>query len=71
MIKFVYNFSDFHCVYIFIQVVHTDFIYVVPTQYSAFKNLSKMNQEQAAAAEIIALISEKNKSMKKGQKKLV
>ena len=30
-----------------------------------------MNQEQAAAAEIIALISEKNKSMKKGQKKSV
>ena len=37
--------------------------------HSVFKNSSKMIQEQAAAAVIIALISEKNKSREKGEKK--
>ena len=59
------RFSNFHCVYTIIQVVHTEFIKVVLTEYSAFKSSSKMIQEQAAAAVIIALISEKNKSRKK------
>ena len=59
------RFSNFHCVYSVIQVVHTDFIKVVLTEYSASKSLSKMIQEQAAAVIIIALISEKNKSRKK------
>ena len=58
------RFSNFHCVYTIIQVVHTEFIKVVLTEYSAFKSSSKMIQEQAAAAVIIALISEKNKSRK-------
>ena len=48
------RFLDFHCVYTVIQVVHTEFIKVVCTEYSAFKSLSKMSQEQAAAAVIIA-----------------
>ena len=38
----VFRFS-FHCVYTFIQVVHTKFIKVVCTEYSAFKNFSKMS----------------------------
>ena len=59
------QFSNFHFVYTIIQVVHTEFIKVVLTKYSAFKSSSKMIQEQAAAAVIIALISEKNKSRKK------
>ena len=59
------RFSDFHCVYTILQVVHTEFIKVVLTEYSAFKSSSKMIQEQAAAAVIIALISEKNKSRDK------
>ena len=54
-------FSNFQCVYTIMQVVHIEFVKVVLAKYSAFKSLSKMNQEQAAAAEIIALISEKNK----------
>ena len=62
------RFSDFHCVWTFIQVVHTEFIKVVCTEYPAFKNLSKIRQEQAVAAVIIALISEKNKLRKKRQK---
>ena len=37
-------------------------------EYSAFKNSSKMIQEQAAATVCIALISEKNKSREKGKK---
>ena len=60
--------SDFHCTYTNIQVVHTEFIKVVRTYYSAFKSSSKMIQEQTAAAVIIPLISEKNKS-RKSQKK--
>ena len=59
------GFQIFICVYTIIQVVHTEFIKVVLTKYSAFKSSSKMIQEQAAAAVIIALISEKNKSRKK------
>ena len=47
-----------------IQVVHIEFIKAVRTDYSAFKSSSKMIQEQSAAAVIIALISEKNKSRK-------
>ena len=58
------GFQIFICVYTIIQVVHTEFIKVVLTKYSAFKSSSKMIQEQAAAAVIIALISEKNKSRK-------
>ena len=42
-------FSDFHCNYNFIQVVHTKFIKVVHTKYSAFNNLCKMSLEQVAA----------------------
>ena len=48
------RFSNFQCVYTIKQVVLTD--------YLAFKSLSKIIQEQAAAAVIIALIFEKNKS---------
>ena len=58
------RFSDFYCVYTFMQVVHTEFI-KSRTEYPAFKSLSKMSQQQAAAAVIIALFSEKNKSRKK------
>ena len=41
---------------------HTNFSYQVLTEYSAFKSLGKMSQEQGAVAVIIALISEKTKS---------
>ena len=47
---------------------HTEFIKVVLTKYPTVKSLSKMIQEQAVAAVIIALLSEKNKSRKKRQK---
>ena len=63
------QFSNFHCAYTIIQVVHTQFIKVVRTNYSAFKSSSKMIQEQAASAIIIALISEKNLSKKNREKK--
>ena len=64
------RFSDFHCVYTFVQVAHTEFIKVVRTEYSVFKSLRKMIQEQAAAAVvIITLISEKNKRRKTSQKR--
>ena len=53
------------CVYTIIQVVHTEFIKVVLTKYSSFKSSSELIQEQATAAVIIGLISEKNKSRKK------
>ena len=39
------RFSNFNCVYTIIQVVHTGFIKVVLTKYSAFKSLSKIIQE--------------------------
>ena len=63
--------SDFHWAYTFIQVVHTEIIKVVRTEYSDFKTLSKMSQEQAAETVIITLISEKNNSKKKRQKRKV
>ena len=56
------RFSNFHCVYTIIQVVHAELIKMF---YSTFKSSSKMIQELDAAAVIIALISEKNKSRKK------
>ena len=62
------RFSDFHYLYIFIQVAYTEFIKVVFAEYSAFKRSSKMIQEEAALAVIIALISKKNKSREKRQK---
>ena len=52
-----------------IQVAHTEFITDVLTEYSAFKCSSKMIQEQAAAAVIRALISEKNNSRNKRKRK--
>ena len=63
------RFSNFYCAYTIIQVVHTEFINVVRTDYSAFKRSNKMIQEQAAAAVTIAVISEKNKSRKNRKKK--
>ena len=51
-----------------IQVVHTEFIKVTRTKYWAFKSLSKVSQEQYAAAVIIAPSSKKNKSRKKETK---
>ena len=48
---------------------HTNCSYQVLTEYSVFKSLSKLIQEQAAVAVIIALISEKNKSSKWKEKK--
>ena len=60
------RFSNFYCAYTIIQVVHTEFIKVVRSDYSGFKSSSKLIQEQAAV--IIALISEKNKSRKNRQK---
>ena len=63
------RFWNFHYVYTIIQVVHTEFIKVVLTEYSAFKNSTKMIQEQATAVIIIALFSEKNKSTKKRKKR--
>ena len=54
-----HRFSNFHWVFTIMQVVHTEFIKVVITEYSAFKSSSKMIQGQAAAAVIIALISKK------------
>ena len=65
------RFSNFHCAYNFIQVVHTEFIKVVRTEYSTFKSSRKMIQEQAAVAVIVALIFEKNKSSEKRQKRRV
>ena len=62
------RFSNFHCVYTVIQVVHTEFTKVVLTEYSAFKSSIKMIPEQAAVSAVIALFSEKNKSRKKGKK---
>ena len=58
------RFSNFHCAYTTIQVVHREFIKVVRTDYSAFKNSSKMMQKQAAAAVIIALTSVKTSQEK-------
>ena len=63
------RFSNFYCAYTITQVVHTEFMKVVRTDYSDVKSSSKMIQEQAASAVIIALISEKNKSRKNRKKK--
>ena len=62
------RFSNFYCAYPIMQVVHTEFIKVLRTDYSAFKSSSKMIQEQAAAAVIVELISQKNKSIKNRKK---
>ena len=59
------RFSNFHCFYTIIQVVRNEFIKVGLTEYSTFKNSSKMIQKQAAEVIIITLISEKNNSKKK------
>ena len=42
--------SNFCGIYSIIQFVHTKFIKVVLTDYSAFRSSSKMIEEQAAAA---------------------
>ena len=62
------RFSNFNCLYTIVQVFRTKFIKNVFTEYSAFKSSSKMLQDQTAAAVIIALIFEKNKSRKKRKK---
>ena len=59
------SFQILICVDTIIQFVHTKFIKIVFTKYSAFKSSSKLIQEQAAAAVVVALIFEKNKSRKK------
>ena len=58
---------DFHCVYTFIKVVSTEFIHVVCIEYSVFKSLSKLSQEQAAVN--IAITSDKNRQRKTRKKK--
>ena len=60
-------FLDFHCVYTFIKVVSTEFIYVFCIEYSFFKSLSKLSQEQHE--ENIAITSDKNRQRKKKKKK--
>ena len=47
------QFSDFHYFYTIIQVVHTEFIKVVLTDYSVFKSSRNMTQEQVAACETL------------------
>ena len=63
------RFSNVNCVHAIIQVVYTEVIKVVLTEYSAFKSSSKIIQDHAAAVVIIALIAEKNNSRKKRPKK--
>ena len=70
------RFSNFHCAYTNVQVVHTEFIKVFRTDHSAFKSLSKMIQEQGAAAVITVLHyfprkTSKKKNNKKQKKKRV
>ena len=60
--------SDSHCVCTFVQVVHTEFMKVVRTEYSAFKNLIKMSEKKGAAAIIIGLISKKASQGKRDRK---
>ena len=60
--------SNFHSAYTSIKVVHTEFIKVFHTDYSAFKSSKKMIQKQAAATVIIVLTSEKNKPRKNTKK---
>ena len=62
---------DFHCVYTFIKVVSTEFLHVVCIEYSVFKSLSKLSQEQAAAAVNVAITSDKNRQRKKRKKRPV
>ena len=63
------GFQIFICVYTIIQVVHTGFVKVVLTKYSAFKSSSKMIKERAAAAVIIALIRRKSSQEKRDKKR--
>ena len=68
MIKLVWltiGFQIFICVYTIMKVVHTEFIKVIFTKYSAFKSSNKVIQKQTAATVIITLNSEKNESSKK------
>ena len=62
------RFLDFHCIYTFIQVVHSESIKVVRTDYTVFKSLSKARQEKTAAVVIIAQTFQKNKPWKKDKK---
>ena len=50
------------------QVVHIEFMKVICTDYSVFKSLRKVIQEQALAAVTIALVFEKKKSRKNRKK---
>ena len=61
--------STSHYAYSFIQVVHTDFINVLHTEYSAFKTLNKISEEQAAATITLALISKEKQVKEKEAKK--
>ena len=61
--------STSHYVYSFIQVVHFDFINVFHTEYSAFKTLNKISEEQAAATITLALISKEKQVKEKEAKK--
>ena len=61
--------STSHYVYSFIQVVHFDFINVFHTEYSAFKTLNKISEEQAAATITLALISREKQVKEKEAKK--
>ena len=63
------GFQIFIALHTIIQVIHTESMKVVRTEYWAFKNSRKMIQEQAAAAVTIVLISEKNNSWKNRKKK--
>ena len=60
------RFLNFHCVYTFIQVVHTEFIKIALTEYSSFKSASRMIQEQAAGA-FLRKTSQGKKKRKKSQ----
>ena len=62
--------SNFYCVYTIIEDVHTEFKKVVLTEYSAFKSSSKIIQEQAATAIIIALISRKASQGKREKRRV-
>ena len=61
--------SASHYVYSFIQVGHTDLINVLHTEYSAFKTLNKISEEQAAATITLALISKEKQVKEKEAKK--
>ena len=58
------RFSDFHCVYTFMQVVHTEFIKVVRTDYSAIKSINKMSQDKTVAEVIFSTNSRENQKRK-------